>query len=81
MVLQEWELEELEEYKKLGYRWKVSWQGYSVWFEDEYIGGAGVSTTVGTSVRKPHWKRVQANVRDNYRYVLSTIRRDMDRRF
>ena len=48
-----------------------------VWFNDKFIHGAGLSPDVKTE----HWKHQRADVEDNYKMVLATIRRDIDKRF
>ena len=48
----------MDRYKKLGYRWNISANGYQVWFKDEYLHGAGTANPN----RKRHWRHCRADV-------------------
>ena len=58
--------EQLKHFAKLGYKWKIDKYGYQVWFNDEYIKGAG--TTRG---RKVHYKHAEKNIIDYTQTVLT----------
>jgi len=61
-------------YRKLGYRWNVSANGFQVWHGEEYIHGAGTATPH----RKRHYKHCQADVRMYTSHVYSLIERHRD---
>lgn len=50
-----------------GYRFEITSQGYQVWFNDDYLGGAG-------ALKKPHG----ANLRDNLSSALITARHHLN---
>jgi len=48
--------ENMKRFDKLGYRWKITPNGYQVWHGEEYLGGAG------TIPRSRHYSHCRADV-------------------
>lgn len=56
---------------ELGYSFEISWKGYRVEYNAEFIHGAAVYTG-GYDYKEPHWKHKAANRKDFWLQALST---------
>jgi hypothetical protein len=63
---------EIEEYKKLGYKFEINPDGYKVWFKENFVFGAGVLLP---RTKRISWQTQRKNMVDNMGYALSEAKK------
>jgi len=62
----------LEELRKKGYQFAISADGYSVFFNEVFLGGASVKLPRSKPL---HWRHRVANIKSNVEQALLTVDR------